>query len=233
MLLPYQEDITTPATQAKYHHQEGCQEKLHHVGCDGPPWICACLNNDRSKQNTSARLHGAEQNGATYSSSQNRSMKHQTLSHWSTEYWESNMFLLMISSIVSSGICSQNLDEVRSNRNLPSNQNTDLHQVVVVLMLCNSPSKASWTPIFQKKKRGCLGRVQPFSPHDFGSEMGLWEPSKAGSLNFISYHEIHPFVHPKSPWGKPVQITAPPIIGIWSSGSRLKATGKVATKAFR
>ncbi len=101
-------------------------------------------------------------NGATYSSWQN-SMKHQTLSHWSTENWESNMFLLMISSIVSSGICSQNLDEVWSNRNLPSNQNTDLHHAVV-LMLCNSPSKASWTPIFQQKKEAVWVESSPFPP---------------------------------------------------------------------
>lgn len=91
------------------------------------------------------------------------------------------------------------------------------------------------TPNFSNKKKGCLGGVHPSCSHDFGSEMALWDSSKTARVNWTSSHTMK-FIHlstPKIPRGNPFQITAPPMIGIWSSGSRLKATGKVATKAFR
>ena len=143
----------------------------------------------REASRTPNRLHGIAESEWCNIAHKNvqRNIKLCPPEAWSPEYWESNMFL-MISSIVSSGICSQNLDEVGSNKTIPTNQNTDLYQVAVF----------SWPPIFPTKKKGCLGGVHPSCSHDFGSEMGLWNSSKTARVNWTSSHTMK-FIHLSTP----------------------------------
>lgn len=97
---------------------------------------------------------------------------------------------LMISSIVSSGICSQNLDEVRSNENIPSNQK-----------YWSVPSCSFFlTPNFFQQKKGLFRWSPPFVFPWLWLRVNWTSTMKFIHLSTPKSHGETPFKSQHLPW---------------------------------